>query len=84
MMLLPEETLESKPREQGCVETGLQFPSSMNNPLSLSLSLPHSSPPVPSVIRANDPIHYDQSFWKRLGQLQPLPANAERSDRWRC
>ena len=43
MMLLPEETLESKPREQGCVEMGLQFPSSMNNPLSLSLS--PSSPP---------------------------------------
>ena len=42
MMLLPEETLESKPREQGCVEMGLQFPSSMNNPLSLSLSLPPS------------------------------------------
>ena len=46
MMLLPEETLESKPREQGCVEMGLQFPSSMNNPLSLSLS-PSLTPPPP-------------------------------------
>ena len=47
MMLLPEETLESKPREQGCVEMGRQFPSSMNNPLSLSLSLPPSLLPPP-------------------------------------